>query len=128
MKPNGRRRWRRLARKHRQQCAHDAMRAVYSVSQAMKDRRTGYELKPLPPQVFSPRSLVGMTRGARKRLRDRVVWGTRHDGIEPQVLRVAHAAECSVSEVLGLPEMGMVDDAQVNAGKALAVEPAAPID
>jgi hypothetical protein len=52
-----------------------------------------------------------MTRGARKRLRDRVVWGTRHDGIEPQVLRMAHAAECSVSEVLGLPEMGMAGDA-----------------
>lgn len=67
MKPNGRRRWRRLARKHRQQCAHDAMRAVYTTQQAMRDRRTGYELKPLPPPGFSPRSLVGMTMGARKR-------------------------------------------------------------
>lgn len=68
MKANGRRRWRRLARKHRQKCAHDAMRAVYSVSQAMKDRRTGYELKPLPPPVFSPRSLVGMSQRRRKQL------------------------------------------------------------
>lgn len=116
MKPNGRRRFRKMNARFRQRGSAVVRERARSTS-AGKARKLilndfwGGDPLPLPPPVFSPRSLVGMTRGARKRLRDRVVWGTRHDGIEPQVLRMAHAAECSVSEVLGLPEMGMAGDA-----------------
>ena len=107
MKPNGRRRWRRWARTYRKY-AKRTSDADFVAMAAWWRRHTDLEvIQPLPPRPFTLASLVGMTRGARKRLRDRVVWGTRHDGVEAQVLRLANAAEMSVSEVLGLPGLGI---------------------
>ena len=64
MKPNGRRRWRKWAKSRRiKMNAHH--RALYTGARMRKAQPV--EFAPLPPPVFNPRSLVGMTMGARKR-------------------------------------------------------------
>lgn len=68
MKPNGRRRWRKWAKR-----ALDASRRVWQRKNWNKWRRHRDEAVAhgprgeIPPRPFSPRSLVGMSQGARKR-------------------------------------------------------------
>jgi len=81
-------------------------RSLYTGTR-MRKKRDYLEIGAMPVRDFTSASIVGMTRGARKRLRNRVVWTRSSCEQEQQVIRVAHAAEMSVSEVLGLPEMGM---------------------
>jgi len=64
MKPNGRRRWRKWA-KGRRVKMHAHHRALYTGARMRKAQPI--ELAPLPPRPFSPRSLVGMSQGSRKR-------------------------------------------------------------
>ena len=68
MKANGRRRWRKWAKRCRKQRCGEA--SLYSHDRTNKTRRHYGRLMTtlwaLPP-VFGPRSLVGMTMGARKR-------------------------------------------------------------
>ena len=65
MKPNGRRRWRKWAKKCRLKMnAHH--RALYTGARMRKKQPV--ELVPLPPRPFSPRSLVGMSETSKRRL------------------------------------------------------------
>lgn len=73
MKPNGRRRWRKWASKGLDIVSGFTARGINHPQYWNRWRRhrnavevTG-PLPPLPPREFSPRSLVGMTMGARKR-------------------------------------------------------------
>ena len=87
MKANGRRAWRKAAKKYRRGHhleftrasaawrATDGQRVVCSWSGAVKRRHAGLRngryiepLPPLPTRPFTPRSLVGMSNGSRRRL------------------------------------------------------------
>lgn len=74
MKANGRRRWRRRAKwlRHRTrtdwpQLLEYATDRVRASLLRIRKSRNSLPLPPLPPRPFSPRSLVGMSQGARKR-------------------------------------------------------------
>ena len=72
MKPNGRRRFRKMNARFRQRGSEVVSERARTTS-AGKARKLilndfwGGDPLPLPPRPFSPRSLVGMTQGARKR-------------------------------------------------------------
>lgn len=150
MKANGRRRWRKWAKKN------GAGRGDFA--DYRRFRRHGdstYEgvvgMRPgvVPSRPFSPRSLVGMTMGARKR---GARWELAANTPSSQESRLAMAgtlrawyrigqrlrpclvclwAKCKLPcDVCSTCDGSGVIPArsQVNAGKALAVEPAAPID
>jgi len=170
MKPNGRRRWRRRAKKLRHR--GDACKFQTVAKEARRLWR-GYaedvaRILPLPPPVFSLRSLVGMSETRKRRLFGREIDALPQDERAANPMRLfrkyrigerlrlcpgKHGCR-NCTRTCGACEDQFPDDtrcrgcgsvmttegpycdgsgviparSQVNAGKALAVEPAAPID
>jgi hypothetical protein len=72
MSPNGRRRFRRMNRRFRQRGPSTVRERALNTNGGMARKMIlvqwwGGDPLPLPPKPFTPRSLVGMTQGARKR-------------------------------------------------------------
>ena len=72
MSPNGLRRWRRYAKKCRYRSRKEGTRATGATAHGATARALFWKARnhpnfALPPKPFTPRSLVGMTQGARKR-------------------------------------------------------------
>lgn len=92
MNPNGMRAWRRFARgqRRKQNRANRASRASWiadGTGRWYRRQQGFFKQRPsVPARVFSPRSLVGMTMGARKR---RAYYGLTNP--HPEVVRLAKA-------------------------------------
>ena len=85
MSPNGLRRWRRYAKKCRYRSRKEGKRATGATAQGATVRALFWKARnhpifALPPKPFTPRSLVGMTMGARKRAAWYEALRTSYDG------------------------------------------------
>jgi len=83
MSPNGLRRWRRYAKKCRYRSRKEGKRATGATAQGATVRALFWMAKnhpnfALPPKPFTPRSLVGMSQGARKRAHHKAVLALEH--------------------------------------------------
>lgn len=80
MSPNGLRRWRRYAKKCRYRSRKEGTRATGATAHGATARALFWKARnhpnfALPPKPFTPRSLVGMSQKARKRLRHDRLFG-----------------------------------------------------